>query len=507
MKKSALLITILIILSSISAYAQNYTKLFGYTEVLPQRGSASLDISFENMKEFEFLTALKGTFEPFDIKSIAESILDSKIHIDISYRTQQNNKIAKIYAKAYADAPLLLSNDLKITANAVFHIWADYNFTSENSPYYRILIKSPIDGKFYMLESTAADSIKIYPSEKRNQKLKYAFENALRGNSGLIENDGEYTLTLNDSELKNTLKTLTSQHYNTLFLFFNGKNSDRSNYNGYMQEIKKALDRLETIQILGNRGIKLGFKFSKNSMLEKLSAELDIDTNIFKLYYASTGKAMPADPNAAKPVINAYNSDISLKIKADAVFKTNYINFKTPSPSSEEIVDLYRDKEYSLTYTTNDVYISPYEIILFKYTGLTKNFNGVPYIPLRSMMNALGLSDDLILWQNNHTEITGNIFVPFQRVQIFENSQTVYADGNEVLLSSPVMTESGTLFVPEDFVTKIIDAGVLDYTTSYYKDYGDYYTTVRIERIKPIYYSKLKGSENSLNIGIYNFEN
>lgn len=489
MKKTAVITLILFVLSAFTAYADNYTELFGYTELLPKRGSVSADVTLESLKELEFLTRFKDAARPFDIKSITESLLNSKIHIDVNYRTQQNRKIARIYAKAYADAPVLLNEDLKINANAVFHIWADCNFTRKNSPYYRILIKSPLNGKYYMLESTAEDAVKIYPSERRVQKLKYAFEDALRGNSSILENDGVYTLSLTDSDFKGTLKALTDQSYNALYLFFNGSDSDRTNYIGYMNELRSAVKRLEPIRILGKGGIKTSLKINKDNQLEKASYEFNINTNIFKLYYASTGKEMPADPNAEKPVVNADNSDVALKIGVDAHYKTSYTDFKSPSPREEEIIDVYRDKQYSVTYTTNDTYVSPYEILSFRYDGVMKSLGGVPYIPLRAMLNTLGVPDENITWNESGTTVKGNAFVPFADLKFSENSPDVLVDGVTVTLGHDIISEDGTAYVPEDFVKKVIDAKLLDCTTAYYGDFNRYCTVVRIERIKPIYHN------------------
>ncbi len=504
MKKTAVLTLILFILSAFTAHAHNYSELFGYTELLPKRGSVSVDVTMESLKELEFLTQLKDLASPFDLKSIAESLFNTKIHIDINYRTQQNKKIAKVYAKAYADAPLLLSEDLKINANAVFHIWADCNFTSENSPYYRILIKSPINGKYYMLESAAEDAVKIYPSEMRIQKLKYAFEDALRGNSSILENGGVFTLSLTDSDLKNTLKALTDQSFNALYLFFNGSDTDRTNYIGYMNELRSAVKRLEPIRILGSRGIKTSLTINKDKQLERATYEFNINTNIFKLYYASTGKEMPADPNAQKPIVNADNSDVIFKLGIDALYKTNYMDFKSPSPKEDDIIDVYRDKEYSITYTTNDTYVSPYEILNFKYGGVMKSFDGVPYIPLRAMLNSLGVPDESITWNDSGAVIVnGNALVPFDSLEIYENTSTVVSDGNTVILNHTIVSEDGIMYVPQDFVKKVIDAKLVDCSTAYYSDFERYYTTVRIERIKPIYYNKLTGKEENHDIEIH----
>lgn len=480
MKKSVLIITLLLMFSFVTAHAEKYRHFFAYTDTLPQNGSVSADITIKNLKELEFLSCIDYENQPYDIKSITESILNSKIHIDINYKTRQDGKSAKIYAKTYTDTPLVLNSDLEIAAKAVFHIWIEYNFTNENSPYYCVLIKTPVNSNYYKLESISDNALKIYPSENTINNIKSTFEEVLRGNAALNEIDDEYTLSLNDSELKNTMQSFCDTSFGSIYALFSKNNANlKSQKNNFAQAVK----RLNNIKLLSAKGIKLGFDFSKDNKLEKTSYEFNIDTNIFKVYYAATGIKMPADPNAPRPIINAANSDIQIKLNIDAVYKTNYTKFKIPHPSADRTTDLFDTDKYYLTYTTTDETDAVYNSITFGYTGLNKTFGGIPYLPLRPLVNSFGITDDLITWNDGCTNIFGNSDVPFESLQIYENSDEILCDGNTCKLSSPVITENGTMYVPEDFVLKFLNAKITEYTISYDEFFKNYRTYVRMQKL------------------------
>jgi len=480
---------------SISASADVFDDLFDYDSLVYDRGSFSSDITLSSDSTFEFLEVFDKQISPYSLKSIVQGITNSKMHIDADYSIK-NDKIFKAHLKVTTYSPIKMNDGLKIDANAVFYIWINMNFVDSEKPYYKITLKTPMSEQYYVFCSDDENAILFYPAENRSELIKNTLQDGLRNNAKLIYNSEGYKLSVDDTTFKDTMEYLTKNGYKHLYLIANGSLNDTEKYEKFKTELPKMIRRLKYIQLLGKDGISQQLTFDENRKLSESELNLDIDTNIFKVHYSITGEQLPVDPTVEKPIINAANSDIQLNIGIKTTYSSEYRDFFFPRPNSSLITNVFEGDEYSLEYTTTEEPSSPYETIEVITPEFTQTINGTPYIPLRTMLNSLGVNNQCIFWLDGNIEVFEEVapVLPFARITMSENSKTVICDGIPVTLSAPLIKINNSVYIPEDFVSKVLDATVLGYTTTYNHQDKKYYTTIEIERLKPAYYILMKNS-------------
>lgn len=492
-------LTLTYLLFCVTAFADRYDDLYSYTEFIPNQGSFSADISLENSSNFEYLKIFDESVAPYSMAEIVSGIANSKIHIEADYKIQ-NRKNIKAYIKASSVSPIKMNDGLYIKANALFHIWVNMDFRNLKDPYYKITLKTPMSEKYFVFESTDKNAYLFYPAESRTKQITGSIQEALKENSRLTFENDTYQLTLDDRGFKNTLSYITENSYNYLYLLFNGTNADKEKHAKYKAELPLAMSRLMNVKLLGNSGFMQNLKFDANGKIAESELNLDISTNIFKVYYAITGDKLPTDPNVPRPIINVKNSDLNLKFNMKLNFSEDYTNFSFPRPSKKLTHRIFDADDYEIEYTTSKENVSPYEIIKIEADGFMPVIDGTPYIPLRNMLNALGIANENILWNDGNIEIKDEVvpILPFRSITLTENGCDVLADDVGVVLNSPLITLNSTAYVPEEFVSKILDATVTGYTTVFDYEKGIYKTTAGIERLKPVYYIQIKNSALSI---------
>jgi len=485
---------------STSALADRFDELFGHSDLVYEEGSFSSDIELISTSEFEFLEVFDEAMAPYSLKSIVAGFANSKIHIDADYSTERD-QIFKSHFKITTYSPIKLNEELSIDANAVFHLWFNMNFVNSKKPYYKITLKTPLSEQYFVFCSSDENAILFYPAKNRINNIKEILQEGLRSNAKISFDDGKYMLSISDEGFKKILSHLTQNGYNYLYMLANGSDGDSKNYEKQKQEIPKMMNRLKLIKILGKDGINQHFVFDENEKLSSSELNLNIDTNIFKLHYSITGDPIPSDPNIEKPVINVTNSDINFKINVKTTYSENFTDFYFPRPIKRLITNVFEGDKYALDYTTTEDISSPYETIGVIDQGFTKVIDDTPYIPLRTMMNSLGVNNKSIFWLDGNIEVYEEVVsvLPFKRITMSENNSTVICDGIPVTLSAPVITIDHLAYVPEDFVNKVLDATVLGYNTIYNHYDKKYYTTIEIERLKPVYYVQFRNSSFTIN--------
>lgn len=492
---SAIFLLFAYLTANITAFADRYDELYTYTDIFPKQGSVSADITLENFSDFEYLNIFNEYIAPYSMSSIVSGIANSKIHIDADYKIQKS-KIIKAYIKVQMSSPVKMNDELSISADAVFHIWVNMDFIDRNKPYYKITVKTPMTDKYFIFDSTDENAVIFYPTSNRIKKLKKVIQESLRVNSRLTSENNIYTLSVDDAGFKNVLEYIADTSYNHLFLIANGNRDDTQKYNNFKEELPKAINRLKNIKLLGNSGISQKLIFNTEGKLCENELNLDLDTNIFKIYYAATGNTLPTDPNIPRPVINAKNSDLHMKINAKIIISDIYGEFSTPRISKDLAYNVFKPDDYSLEYTTDEQNPSPYEIISVINDGFLITDNGIPYIPLRKTLNALGVINENISWNDGAIEIIDDTapVLPFDNISMSEGNNMVVSDGICTYLDAPLITVNSEIYIPEDFVQKILDATILGYSTVYNYEVQKYQTITEIERLKPVYYIQLKNS-------------
>lgn len=480
---------------SISASADWFDDLFEHENLVYNKGSFSSDITLSTDSTFDFLEVFDEQMAPYSLKSMVQGIANSKIHIEADYSTQRD-EIFKAYLRVTTYSPIKMNENLSIDANAVFYVWVNMNFVNPKNPYYKITLKTPMSEQYYVFCSTDENAILFYPAKNRTEHIKSTLQDGLRNNAKLLYDSEGFKLSVDDTGFKNTLDYLTQNAFNYLYLTANGNSDDTQKYDKYKTELPKMIRRLKYIKLLGKNGITQKFAFDENKKLSNSELNIDIDTNIFKIHYSITGEQLPVDPTVEKPVINATNSDIKLNINIKTAYGSEFKDFYYPRPVSSLITNVFESDEYSLEYTTTEESSSPYEIIEVTTPGFTETINEIPYIPLRNMLNSLGVDDKSIFWSEGNIEVFEEIapVLPFKRITMSENSDTVNCDGIPVTLSAPLVKINDSIYIPEDFISKVLDATVLGYTTTYNHQEKIYYTAIEIERLKPAYYVLMKNS-------------
>lgn len=489
-RTSAVIAFIICIALSTTAYADIYETLYKYSDSLYESGSVSADITVKNSGSFEFLSCLDEYIKPYSAAKIAEGIAGSRLHLDINYQTRKNRRILNAYIKAHAVSPITLNDDLSINADAVFHIWVNIDSTDSENPRHNITIKLPTSEKYYVLDSKFADRVSFYPSYLRTYTFKSGIESALRGNSRVTAAGNSYTVYMSDENLKGLFTCFADSSFKAIYSLFNGGRSSSEILSEGRESLMASLKRLEPIKVLGNAGLVHTLNFSEGGFLESSEMNIELDTNIFKLYYASTGKEMPTDPNAAKPAINADNSDVKMSISVSRTYSEEFNDFEYPQPSSDMMVDVYGIGKYSMTYTTDDKSNSPYETVSFTYSGFLQNDGETAYIPLRAALNSLGVNNSSIVWNEGNIFIEASVSLPFKSAAVTEGSCVVTKDGESVYLTKPPKSIDGVMYVPDDFFGKVLSAKILSCTTRPSGDLPGCSTTVLIERLKPVYFGR-----------------
>lgn len=473
------------VLFQTTALANVYDDFFKYENFFPDYGSISMDISADNTSDLSFLSCLDEYIKPYSAAKIAKGIFDSKLHLDINYETRKNRRILKAYIKAYALAPLEFNSDLYVDAKAAFYIWVHLDYTNSEKTSYQITVKLPTSDKYYVFDSKYTDGVNFYPAYLRTQTLHNGLENAVRQNSSLGYSDGKYSLTVTDSNLKGLISQFFENSSEPLYSVTNGGLYTPGDILKFREQTYAASQRMKNVGLLGASSLVSHFKFSEKGYIEDFDLTADLDTNIFKVYYASTGKKMPADPNAEKPAVNADNSDIKMLVNVSAHCTNEYTDFDFPTGDS--IYNVYENASYSLSYTTDAPKVSPYKTSTLTFGGFPVNKDGIAYLPLRPLLNTLGLDDSRIVWSEGNIRISAKSLLPFETVNVTEGNRTVNADATPIVLSAAPISLKGVMYVPDDFVTSVIKGRILGFSTVFDDIYGQYRTSVRIEHLKPMY--------------------
>ncbi len=489
MKRFLSFFTALIVFLGITASANIYDDFFEYDELLPEYGQISADISISNNSDMTFLNCFDEYTKPYEAKNVVLGILSSKLHLDINYTTRKNRRVLKAYIKAYAESPIELSEDLYIDAKSTTHLWVHFDSTESENPKYQITLKLPASDKYYLFDSKYSDGAFIYPSFLKTQTLRNAVQNALRLNSRLGYSGNTYTLAIDDTGVKNAFDYLFNNSFEAVYAVFNGTNTPPSEISNEQTRATEASQRLKNISVLGNSPLTAEFALN-GTTAEHVDLKINLDTNIFKLYYASTGKNMPIDPNAEKPAINADNSDIKMTLGINADIKNNYTDFDFPD--TKNAYNIFQNSTYSMTYTTSASKVSPYKTSVLEFNGFPKIENKTVYLPLRPLLNAVGLQDNFIIWNEGNIHINSNSLFPYRHVSVTAGNTCINADDSKILLSAPPVLKGSVLYVPEDFVSAVIKGKILQYTTSFDDFSAKYKTRAEIEHLLPAYVNQVK---------------
>lgn len=452
-------------------------------------GTARLDLK----KPLGFLEELQNAEEDYystypgedmaDYRLIAESLFDSTADITIKAESSEDYKKTDMELWASFTVPAMVNDNLRVTADTSFGIWAAVDFTSPENFKYELTMKTPFSRKYIfadiaeaMKEADAELGGELLNSEnldKINENSKALLSECLREHASIKKNGQKYTVAFDndgftgffEDYLKGVFK-LTSE--------LAGEEAEEY-FDSLTADLGEMTEALENIKFLGKDGLSIELE-KKNGDISKMTVLCDIDINIPEISDA-LGLYISEEMTDAEIAFSA-----ELSCEYSLLDKTS-VEFPEINEDNCHYINDDRGFDYDYDFDFDDFGNSVYYFENTVNGYAADGFNNVPYLYLRDLLSdyASAASDsysyeyaDRFSWEDGKVIFSAKgDELPFKKIVFDTRTDEVFADGERVTVHNGgkknIILAYGNTYISPELANTLIAAEIYDYEISFDK--------------------------------------
>jgi len=482
MKKFAsILLVFLISFSFLTAFAKTPDYLEGFD-------SADFKITYEIKvnKISDFLFAELAKELGFEDKSALDNL-----NLSFTGKVEAYGDLpkAKMYVKAPKEELQKIIGALNPTAEAIgdYEVWIDLDFTDLQNMVYKVILKTPDEEKYIYLDfaqylNVSQPGINIDFS-KLEQAAKEKLEPIVEGYKKALENvktieeynekTGDYKFVIPASSIYEALNILVEYTFTNFDKIVGAyidymKEIDEEAANSlkevlpsnlellsYQAMAKMVVQTIKDMDIFADDALVISASQNKEKNEVYMKLALNIQTNL----YDALGKSTLMSEQELKetfPIdgVNVKKEDFDIDLSVSINYEYSNLNAAKvdfPVLTEQNSIDYIKKiaEEQRLYEINQNFYINVNDKrVLFDTAPYIDN--GTTFVPIRKLMNALGVADDKITYDNGVVQIYGDNL----EITLLINSTKAYVNGQEVqLLSAPIIKDDRT-YVPLRFISE-----------------------------------------------------
>lgn len=246
------------------------------------------EMSITVNKPIKALETIPGPFgeSEIDLRSLIESIISSNLSLEASYSVSEDYKKMKLSGCVTSDTPIVFNDSFKLNAWAKAGIWMEYDFTSAESPVYKVIYKLPFEKKYMALDMSEYFAENPGSIPPLNEQTLDAFRGAaiqlITDNAEISKSKGVYTLKFSDKSAKQYI--LSVFELSKTLVPADAVSDEAS------EQLDKVTDTLKSIfdkvTILGEDGMTMQITVSPSGLITAEEVSIHINLNIYDILTA-----------------------------------------------------------------------------------------------------------------------------------------------------------------------------------------------------------------------------
>ena len=472
MKKiMSMLLICLFLLSNTAVWAESapsldFLKYSDSIKNVEQNGTLSLKLN----EPFGLLDLLakddnsKDVTNSIDVVKLVESLFDTTMSINTKAEISNGGKSYLTETHIKSNVPFKANNNLEGDIKTNCSVWAEFDFSDEDAPYFDMIMTHPFATKYITADSDLMAQNGGYTSVELSEGYKAFFDGkalsglsdemveSIKRNATVTGNSRKVKIVFNDAGLKTYIADAVKSVFDKL---------DESMLSEFDDE---ALNNaMRTVPIFGKEAMVMEYTLDYKGRISEECAVLNVDLNIYDLMTA-LGEEEPPEETG----ITRENCNMNFTVTSKTDIKYDTVKIERPVITEENSIDIfeyedpyyYDEPEYDDEYYEEDYY--PYA-----YAKIDSNSfeNGeLNYVQLRSFLEDIGYS---VSYDNGKiaAELDSE-YVKYKSIYFTIGSDITYTENGDVLLTAPLFVKDGVTYI------SIADCENL---TNMIKEYISYY--------------------------------
>ena len=391
-------------------------------------------------------------------------------------------------------------------ASGDLECWIDMDFTDPENIVYNVTTKFPGEEK-YIYYDYAGDYVDFDTNEvpKFNSKIIKLYEEYMKElqkvkiDETYNEKSGDYKLVVPKESVYDAVDIIIDYTFNNFDYIFDTYLMDIIYYDDSFEYYDTIYLKPSRVEVLAYRAVAKEFAeifremdiFADDALVYEakqdkqtgdifLAESVNLKTNIYDAAIATTFVKEEEIKTLFGENVKREEFDIDLTVYVEYEYKNvNKAKVQFPQLNEENSIDYFKQQqlewidyfkqqqleweELNKLYEINEnffIYVG-HERVLFDTTPFIEN--GTTFVPIRKLMNALGVADENISYEDGVVTILGEDI----EIKLIIGSTTAYVDGEEATLLAPPVIKDDRTYVPLRFISEnlgyIVEFDSLEY--------------------------------------------
>ncbi len=357
MKKLLAIITLVAMLFTLAptAFAQDAHYKFDIQAEFKMEMVQGLDYLSEMAKE-----------TGIDVNRIVNELLKAKYTMAVKGDVSDDFLTGCIYAESYANTPITFSEDLKISIDSKFRVWADYDFSSVEAFKCKIVVVNPLNGKYTYVdlnseELNANEEFVIYRDEfvntlqkleirKGTSEISSIVKSVCEGKAKIEKAQDGYTMSFNNNSLVEAGFELFEKIMATDYVkgLFELAEEEMPQLNS--EELDEIESLVKSLNIFAEDAYTLKVKCDAFGKVSEIEESSHIQCNLY-----SVAEAMGADMELEPEYITKENTNLDIKLISTTKFNNTPGLVEMPVLNEENSID-YIDEFFEAYVLPDETY-------------------------------------------------------------------------------------------------------------------------------------------------------
>jgi hypothetical protein len=362
MKKFAALVCALAMALSFTVNA--FAADLDYMDKTCTSYDSTVQFSLELNKPLQVANALSeliiGEESEYDIQRIVESLMKAEYTANIKTEESSDRLKNKTELELSANVPIEFSDDLSLAVGTKLKMWIDMDLTSRENAKYVIIIKNPLNGKYYKLDylklfeniddEESANSVfdtlkKNLQNDSKILNWNEIIKNVVSGNAKITSLGNTRKIEISGDAMSKYITDLiegfvNSEYMDEIFATLEESNPDvKADTQSYLAEIKDVIGKLK---IFADDAVITNVTLDKSGFVNTAEEKVHISFNLAELL-----KGFDVDEEEIYPITKE-NSDVDFTMGMKVTYtNVNDTKVTIPTLTEENSVDLVNLYDYS----------------------------------------------------------------------------------------------------------------------------------------------------------------
>lgn len=391
-----------------------------------------------------FLEDIPLEDDVLDIPLMISDLLKSKATAEYQVNISDDYKKMQMSMSVAYDVPVTVNEDLKIEAFARQGMWFDYDMTNPDEPVYRMIMKTPVDNKYQVMDmSHEAGMVEEYLTPQLVEIINDATFEIIERNGDITKIKKGYRVKFDNDGLLGYIADIFK-----VVKMVVPQEEAVTEFDAIIAAIEGAKGNFK---ILGDDGLTLELTKNARGDITAYAESIHFDFNLYDLV-----TLLELDTEG----LERERADFNITLKATSEMsghnKTAVVMPEITEENSEFIYDGY-EEDYE-----NDEDYEYEEDIVLPYIWEEVYSDQVPYVddgeifmPVYDLLSSMYEGDFVITSDSLRYTASGENEYNIGQVFVKVGENSVMVDDEIITLNKPVVNEFDIFRVPMEFVEKL----------------------------------------------------